>query len=1044
MEIVGFGRPASEALAGAVAEAKGDRALAPVTVVVPSNFAGLSARRVLGAGLVGTGHAAGIANVSFVTPFRLAELLAADLLLDTRPLTNPVLGAAVRRVLADEPGSFAPVAGHHATEAAVAALYAELSNVSDRARLALERSGDRAARESVRLHGAIARALRGFHGEAEVARAARDRPDLATVLAPFGHVVWHLPQPATAPLTDLLAAVLALAPATVVVGLTGVAAADAPVRDTCARAGVALPDGMDGVEVPVAGAIVSVTDADEEVRAVVRRVAALVEDGVRLDRIGIFHPVPDPYVGILEQQLAAAGLPANGPSRRRLADTVAGRTLLGALSLPAQRWRRDKVMALASGGPLLVDGEPVHPTTWERLTRRAGVVQDLADWRRKLGGRRGALEERLDALAAEGSVPGDEGDGDRLERAREGVRRAIGDVEQLLAFVERLGEGVASVSHARGWAAKAGAATTLLHGLLGAGHRHGGWPEAEQEAFDRVEDALARLGALDELEPDPAHDVFVRALTAELDVPSGRNGRFGHGLVYGPLVAAAGHDLDAVFVLGCAEGVLPAPRRDDALLPDAARERTQGELALRAARLEDQHREFLAALASAPAERRVLTYPRGDLRGNRTTLPSRWLLDSAAALAGRTVHATDFAELDAPVVDVVASFARGLAAAVPASVAERDLAVLARHVAGGGRPDDHPLASLVGRGFLAQTARRSSRFTEWDGNLAGQAIDAGIDRAFSPTRLESWAYCGHRYFLKHVLGLADRDDPERVVDLSPLDRGSAVHLVLERFFAEVIDAGAPDPDVAWSDADHARLHAVADEVFAEQEAHGRTGRPLHWRLTRADLLEVLDEFLDADSVERARSRAVPERVELPFGLDDAPPVTLTLPDGRSVAFRGRADRVDRAAGDHLVVIDYKTGRGADYVDIDEGDPVREGTLLQLGLYAEAAHQLLGAHSTEAHYWMVDARAGYERRGYRWTPERRARFVDVLGTIVEGVEAGVFLVDPGEWDIWRGTHERCAFCDFDRVCVRDRGEQHDVKVAAPELRRRDALVWSDAP
>ena len=32
-------------------------------------------------------------------PFRLAELLGADLLLDRRPLTNPVLGAAVRRVL---------------------------------------------------------------------------------------------------------------------------------------------------------------------------------------------------------------------------------------------------------------------------------------------------------------------------------------------------------------------------------------------------------------------------------------------------------------------------------------------------------------------------------------------------------------------------------------------------------------------------------------------------------------------------------------------------------------------------------------------------------------------------------------------------------------------------------------------------------------------------------------------------------------------------------------------------------------------------------
>src|SRR5690606_40430591 len=108
---------------------------------------------------------------------------------------------------------------------------------------------------------------------------------------------------------------------------------------------------------PTADAIISVTDADEEVREVVRRIAALVEgkDGrapVRLDRIGVFHPTPDPYVRILEQQFAAAGIPANGPSRRRLADSAAGRTLLAALRLPAEQCRRDRVMAPVGPAPL--------------------------------------------------------------------------------------------------------------------------------------------------------------------------------------------------------------------------------------------------------------------------------------------------------------------------------------------------------------------------------------------------------------------------------------------------------------------------------------------------------------------------------------------------------------------------------------------------------------------------------------------------------------------------------------------------------------------
>jgi hypothetical protein len=269
-----------------------------------------------------------------------------------------------------------------------------------------------------------------------------------------------------------------------------------------------------------------------------------------------------------------------------------------------------------------------------------------------------------------------------------------------------------------------------------------------------------------------------------------------------------------------------------------------------------------------------------------------------------------------------------------------------------------------------------------------------------------------------------------------------VHEVLERFLGEAIARGVPPPAQPWSDADHARLATIADDVFGRQEALGRTGRPLHWRLTRADLLELLDEFLFADDEFRAEVHSRPERVELPFGFDHEQPVVLALPDRREIAFRGLADRVDRAGDDHVVVIDYKTGRGHAYQGIDQDDPVQGGTMLQLGLYAEAARQLLGARTAEAHYWMIDPRSGYARHGYAWTDERRQRFIEVLGTIVEGIEAGVFLVDPGEWDIWRGTHQNCAYCDFDRVCVRDRGEQAEVKVADPQLRRRDGLVWSD--
>jgi RecB family exonuclease len=855
-------------------------------------------------------------------------------------------------------------------------------------------------------------------------------------VAPLGHLIWYLPAPAPSPLVDAVAAVVAAAPASVIVGLTGDAEADEAVLATCARAGIEVPPASE--QPPTAARIISTTDADEEVRAVVRAVAELIEAGARLDRIGIFFPAPEPYVAILEQHLEAAGIPANGPSRRRLADSVAGRTLLAALALPAERWRRDRVLALVSGGPLRNgDGSHARPSTWETISRDAGVVGGLDDWRTKLATRQVELEGWAAALGATDVDPDE--DRGTTERRVARLRREVTDLVALGDFVSDLAGAVRAVERAASWSTKVEEARNLLHRLLGPGHRHARWPDDEQAAFERVEDALVRLGALDEIEAHPSHAVFLRALTAELDVARGRTRRFGEGVVYGPLASAHGHDLDAVFVVGCVEGLCPAPRREDGLLPDAARLLAPGDLEPRAGRLHDQHRAFLAALAAAPA--RTLTMARGDLRANREALPSRWLLDSASRLAGEPLYVTDFAERAADLagVEVVSSFAAGLRhAATYGSVGERDLAALERHRALTGDARGHPVAARVGRALEAQAARRSAELTEWDGNLAGQPIGSTADRPQSPSRLEAWATCGFRYFLRHVLGLADRDDPERVVDIDARDRGTGVHEVLERFVQGALDAGPPDPDLPWSAADRTRLQAIADDVFADLEQRGRTGRTLHWQLAQADLRVLLDRFLDADDRYRAATRSCPAQVELPFGLEGAPPVRIPLPDGRTLQFRGKVDRVDRSEDGRTLVADYKTGRPEKYKDLVDGDPVKGGTTLQLGLYAEAARQLLAAGEVEAWYWMLDGEQ--QRLGYAWTDARRQRLLDVVTAIVDGIEGGAFPAVPGDWNTWRSTHDSCAWCDFDHVCPQGRGEQAASKVDAPQVRRRAALTW----
>jgi len=1026
--IVGYGRAATTALALRIAAAKSSgHALDPVTVVVPSNAAGLSARRLLATGDAGTGlKPVNLANVSFVTPFRLAELLGSSSVGDRRPLTNPVLAAAVRATLSAGPGIFGAVARHEATQSAVVALYAELSRATPETRSRIAAGSHRGA-EVVRVVEETAARLTGFFAEDDLAVAAAHRlradPAAAKQLGTF---LWHLPGRLTPAMSGLLEVALEQADpsAAVILALTGAPEADAAVLDTVRDAGVAVADqavAEAAIERPTTTHMVSVSDADEEVRHVVRELVQLVTDGTPLDRIAIFRPTPGSYARTLTEQLDGAGVPHNGPGTARLADSVAGRTLRAALALPANGWKRGDVLALITQAPVRLDGARTPVREWDGISRRAGVVGGLDDWRIKLAAHRATVQSALDELES-------------LETSERGaLERALARTAQLSAFVNALAVLVSAVEDAATWADRAAAAHVLVQKLLRPEQRRVQWPAHEISAAHGVDQALARLGTLDDLEPSPTRETFELSVAAELGATSGRVGRFGHGVLVAPLGSAVGHDLDAVFLLGMAEGTCPALRRDDALLPDTDRMMAErGELLTQAERLRTQHRNYLAALA-AGGKRRTLLFPRGDLRGRRERLPSRWLLDSASEAAGERVFSSSFAELPPDIVQVVKSYKEGVTnAGVHGSTADRDVAELLAS------PD--PLASGLllagdlGRGLAARTARSGAEFTEWDGNLAGQPFPSPATGVpLSPSRLETWAACPFKYFLANVLRLREREDPEHVTEISPAAKGTLVHLVLERFITEVLGRpeGAPAPNKPWTRADRARVRELAEDEFIAEEARGTTGRPLTWRRAQADILADLETFLTKDDEHRRSNDVRPARAEMAFGMGQEEPLTIELPGGRLLTFRGQADRVDAREDGRLVVLDYKTGKGDAYQHLEE-DPVQAGQNLQLGIYAEAAKAQLGSDQVEAYYWMISSRGSFKRHGYLWSEDKRSRFLDVTEAIVDGIESGMFAAQPGEYSTFWGTHDGCSFCDFDRICPRDRDDHQRAMADAPEL------------
>ena len=403
LQPVAYGPDASRALHAAVVAAKAGDALAPVTVVVPTNYVGVAARRLLGSGALGrvTDGGAGVVGVTFLTVYRLAELLGAPRLAAAhrRPVSTPVLAAAVRAVLADAPGRFRPVAGHPATEAALVAAHRELSTLDDAALDALVRTGPRAA-DVVRISRRVRASLApDWYDERDLMDTAATEVGAGVpLLADLGAVVVHLPQELSTPGAALLRALAAHVPVTVVAGVSGDRRADTPVRTALAHLDLVLPE-ME-VPAPVATRVVSASDPDDEVRAVVRLVVDAVREGVPLERMAVLYGAPEPYARLVHEQLEGAGIPHNGAAVRTLADSALGRGLLGLLALPDRDFQRHDVMRLLATTPVHRQGRLVPSASWERISRAAEIVRGPEHWQQRLERYAGIVEGELEAERA--------------------------------------------------------------------------------------------------------------------------------------------------------------------------------------------------------------------------------------------------------------------------------------------------------------------------------------------------------------------------------------------------------------------------------------------------------------------------------------------------------------------------------------------------------------------------------------------------------------------------------------------------------------------
>ena len=160
---------------------------------------------------------------------------------------------------------------------------------------------------------------------------------------------------------------------------------------------------------------------------------------------------------------------------------------------------------------------------------------------------------------------------------------------------------------------------------------------------------------------------------------------------------------------------------------------------------------------------------------------------------------------------------------------------------------------------------------------------------------------------------------------------------------------------------------------------------------------------------------------------------MPLPDGRSLRFRGSADRIDAGPDGSLLVLDYKTGGDRDYTSLSADNPDNRGTKLQLVVYAFAARARAGRPDApvRSEYWFVSEKGRVQPPGLRGRRSASiARVTDTLGTIVTASSAAAFPAHPVETF---GPWGRCPWCDPDGLGVSDLRRAWERKRHDPAVR-----------
>jgi len=277
--------------------------------------------------------------------------------------------------------------------------------------------------------------------------------------------------------------------------------------------------------------------------------------------------------------------------------------------------------------------------------------------------------------------------------------------------------------------------------------------------------------------------------------------------------------------------------------------------------------------------------------------------------------------------------------------------------------------------------------------------DPPAARPYSLSALERYQDCPFKFFAADVLRL--EEVPEDESTMSPRARGRFIHEIFQRFFEAWDSRGGGAITTERLDQARALMVEVAEPLLArlpEADAALERTRLFGSAISTGSVEIVLGH--EAAAPADVRERWLEYRLEGEF--------VLGSPEGRKVALKGVADRIDLLSDNRLRVVDYKSGSAP--------NPSRA---LQVAIYALCAQERL--RERDGGNWPI-AEAIYLAFGGK---RSQAPVVKAGDPDSESLEAArtrlhriVDRIAMGEFPAQPHDEILCDFCAYTAVCRKD--------------------------